>query len=425
MEAHRGQQEQQPHGVRRAPGQGVGADHGQHEDVAGQGKVQVHELVANVIPHRIPEGVRVVEQHNRAGEVGGGEQRMRHQLGELRVDEDQQPLPGAAGAVPPCRQRAQGQRHGSAEDQEDGGHHGQGHVVHHVRREKDPAVDRRRTGSHVGQDPESDDPVDGPEPGPGVPAPEHLEQAQDVGHQAKDRDGDPEPVGAPLGQPALRGQFRRQLVAGDDEGRGGVRGQRLTLRRRGAAQRDGDTRRRSHHQHFDDDELPENAARGQATASAAQLRDDPAPVHQPDAAEDEGRRRLGQDQLPVGRAEEVVPGRQADAGIDHAGGEDKDEGEARQRGEPAQRRLGDIRASGGLRAGRGGSQDAGKQCQHDDAAHPGRYAHQVEAQRVDGAFVVGRAGGVADQRGGYESDEGEHQGRGQASQGRGRRRAPW
>ena len=77
----------------------------------------------------------------------------------------------------------------------------------------------------------------------------------------------------------------------------------------------------------------------------------------------------------------------------------------------------------GLRAGRGGSQDAGKQGQHDDAADPGRHAHQVQAERVDGAFVVGGAGGVSDQRGGDESDEGEHQGRRQASPGRGRRKS--
>ena len=65
----------------------------------------------------------------------------------------------------------------------------------------------------------------------------------------------------------------------------------------------------------------------------------------------------------------------------------------------------------------GAGQDAGEKREHDDAAHPGRYAHQVQAEGVDGAFVVAGAGRVADQRRGNQPDQREHQGRCQSAAG--------
>lgn len=68
----------------KAPAEeGVAANHAQNKDVTGEEEVEVHELMAHVLAHGEAEKIRVVEQHNGAGEICGSEKGVRNHLGEL------------------------------------------------------------------------------------------------------------------------------------------------------------------------------------------------------------------------------------------------------------------------------------------------------------------------------------------------------
>ena len=103
------------------------------------------------------------------------------------------------------------------------------------------------------------------------------------------------------------------------------------------------------------------------------------------------------------------------------------EAKTRTKAKPARdenrRRVGSVMSAvrracpGGAAAGARAFQDAGEDCEHDDAAHPGRYADQVQAERVDGALVVAGAGGVSDQGSGNQPDQRKDQRQCQAAAG--------